>query len=480
MVGEISLVRIQLADESKESRWVCYAIQILFSIIGAKHVFVTDLEAADIYYGDSLPVGFRGLYIPSAMSCEILKPQDLDALRLNGDVYSFQQDILAYCFSCLSGELESQRDDCGVPICASATPAEAFAFSNPVIHMVAEQICKSFRNLNRGLEVLPLWPDNKKMALLFTHDVDAPFSCIKLPFRTRLLKQKISERDVGGIIRAIIGLVKRLAQKVVMPNYGTRKDPQLGFRYWAAIEKTIGARPTFFLATKSASEIGADFRDVTYDFDDKVILQELLNAVDEGAEVGLHGSINSKRSVGALREELDRLRAVLKDVPVTSIRNHFWSVSHDPELTLQNHQSAGLEVDSTFGLNDSPGFRRGICVPFFAWSRLNRRTLDILSVSNTCMDGGIFYSEDCVELGVEKLRDHILSVRKYSGAAVLNWHLEQSSKTRLNGAGEALSRFITSMSKDQQEEIYFCTLTELADWWSKRMSILEISDEKDY
>lgn len=480
MLNEISLVRIKLSGDCVGNPRIAYVFRVLLNIVGVRFLFTDELEKADIYYGDRAPDGFRGLYIPAKVSREVLHPKDLETLKLDEYLYVFQHDVLIYCFKCLSGELEPKKDDCGVPICAAATPTEAFAYSNPIIHMVAAQINECLCNLKSSLNVVPLWPQSKRMALIFTHDVDAPFSCIKLGFRKTLLFRRIKDRDLVGSVRVVMGILKRLGEKIWVDKYGTSNDPQLGFKYWIGLQKLVGARPTFFLATRTAAELGADHRDVTYELNDEVLVRELLDALGEGAEVGLHGSINSKSSVGVLKEELDRLQVKLTDAPITSIRNHFWSVDNSAELTLLNHQSVGLKVDSSLGLNDSPGFRRGICVPFFPWNRFDQSTLDILSIPNTCMDGGIFYSETCVESGVEKLKSHISLVRRYSGAAVLNWHLEQSSRTRLNGAGEALGRFIASMPQGQQDEIYFCTITELADWWLKRTKMLEVPNEESF
>jgi len=287
------------------------------------------------------------------------------------------------------------------------------------------------------------------------------------------LVRSFRDGDIIGSFRVLIGMFKRVMELVLVPQYGGDRDPQLGFRYWVSIEKTIGARPTFFLATKTSSEKEADYRDVTYDYNDRIIVDELIKATREGAEIGLHGSINSRLSSLVVNEELGRLQSILQGAKVSSVRNHFWSIDCDAELTLEKHQRIGFQVDSTFGLNDAPGFRRGICVPFQAWNRYTERPLDILSIPNTCMDGGIFYSEKCVDTGVQILKDHVALVRQYSGAAVLNWHLEQSNNTRLNGAGEALTRFIMTMTQDEQDEIFFGTMAEISTWWRKRAALLE-------
>ena len=469
----ISQVRVSVSEEFRNLPWVQYIASVLLNIVGVRVTFTDEAEKANIYYGDRLPTGFEGLYIPSNRLHEVHHHDDLKFQRNLDATISFSQDVFLYCFKCLSGEFEPQKDDVGVPISNTATPSEKFVLENPVLNMVAVQISDALRILDPTLSVLPLWPENKRLAIVFTHDVDAPFSCIKFPFRLRLLARSLRDREIISSFRVLIGMFKRMMELVLFPQYGGNQDPQFGFGYWVSVERTIGARPTFFLATKSSSEKGADYRDVTYDYNDRIIVDELIKATRDGAEIGLHGSINSKLSSLVVNDEFDRLQSILHGVKVSSVRNHFWSIGSDAESTLEEHQRVGFEVDSTFGLNDAPGFRRGICVPFRVWNRYTERPLDILSIPNTCMDGGIFYSEKCVDTGVQILKDHVALVRRYSGAAVLNWHLEQSNLTRLNGAGEALTRFITTMTQEEQDEIFFGTMAEINTWWRKRAAVLE-------
>ena len=64
---------------------------------------------------------------------------------------------------------------------------------------------------------------------------------------------------------------------------------------------------------------------------------------------------------------------------------------------------------------------------------------DLLQIPPTLMDGAVFYSAPTRSVGEDAIRTHLRSVFDLGGAAVLNWHLEQSNPTRLHQAGPALA-----------------------------------------
>ncbi len=191
-------------------------------------------------------------------------------------------------------------------------------------------------------------------------------------------------------------------------------------------------------------------------------------------EVGLHASINASRIPDRLGDERARLEGVLGAFQVRGVRHHYWSLDPElPERTLWHHADAGLAYDSSFGLNDSPGFRRGMMWPFRPFDRDRVREVPILEVPPTLMDASIFRDRVTADEGRRQIHAHISQVRKFGGAAVLDWHLEQLNPARLHGAGPVLGSALAELADDG--DVYWATPQEVADWWQTRRERIEAS-----
>ncbi len=68
--------------------------------------------------------------------------------------------------------------------------------------------------------------------------------------------------------------------------------------------------------------------------------------------------------------------------------------------------------------------------------------------------------------GQDAIQDHLEQVISVGGAAVLDWHLEQSNPSRLNQAGPALLGALDSIR--DKTDIWWPTPAELTDWWQHR------------
>jgi hypothetical protein len=153
------------------------------------------------------------------------------------------------------------------------------------------------------------------------------------------------------------------------------------------------------------------------------------------------------------------------------VRHHYWAVDPQlPERTLWDHVAAGLQYDSSFGLNDIPGCRRGIAWPFQPFDRDRTKTVPILEIPPTLMDGGIFYRDISADTGHRELKRHFERVFQYGGSVVLDWHLEQLNPKRLHGAGPALSRILLELVDDS--DIFWASPGELTTWWQDRRNRL--------
>ncbi len=211
--------------------------------------------------------------------------------------------------------------------------------------------------------------------------------------------------------------------------------------------------------------------DVNYDFRDPAMVGAMRKAIENGWEIGLHASVNARQDPIRFRRRATS-RGSARWVSAEGPEHHYWATDAEtPERTLWAHASAGFEYDSSLGLNDSPGFRRGLMWPFHPFDRERAQIVPILEVPPTLMDGGVFYRDVTADEGAEAISAHLRRVFTAGGAAVLDWHLEQCNPARLRGAGPVLSSVLLELAGDG--DIFWASPAELADWWQTRRKRLE-------
>jgi hypothetical protein len=204
------------------------------------------------------------------------------------------------------------------------------------------------------------------------------------------------------------------------------------------------------------------------------MVSQLRRAVDAGWEVGLHASINARRVPSRVADERATLESAIPGLQVTGVRHHYWALDPElPERTLWHHVDAGLTYDSSLGIDDAPGFRRGMMWPFRPFDSERGEEVPILEVPPTLMDGAIFRTRVTAEEGRRRIEEHIGQVRKFGGAAVLDWHLEQLNPARLRGAGPVLGSVLAELAGDS--DVFWATPAEIASWWRSRRARIEAS-----
>lgn len=152
----------------------------------------------------------------------------------------------------------------------------------------------------------------------------------------------------------------------------TGKDPFDVMDAVLAMERKHGRRSAnFFLAN------GRDHLFHRYDLE-KARFRRVLEACrDAGMDVGLHGQVHFIRDAAGIRAEkakLDRLAGGETRLN----RQHY--LRWDAATTFPSLSAAGIEVDSTLGYNDSPGYRCGTAHPFPWFDCASGRALPLLIV----------------------------------------------------------------------------------------------------
>jgi hypothetical protein len=318
-----------------------------------------------------------------------------DPVRLRPPARLEGFDLLYATYACLTAPWErvDPLDEVGCPIAAGGWLARNGLLREPLVHRYAAL-------LGALLRVEP----TRSGAIVLTHDVDDNFEHLfGRRARWELLRREPSARRLAG-----------LARRLVAPS---RRDPNDRFDDWGAWHRGWRSRPAYFVASHGLLR-GGDPRDVAYDVRHPEVRDTLRRAVDGGAEIGVHFSIDARASAGRLRAEREALEEVVS-VPVRSSRHHWWAVG--PTLDLDG--AAGIEVECSYGFNDLAGFRRGIAAPFLPFGAKT----GIRALPTIAMDAAV-RGDDLGELW--------RTTRGAGGLLVLDWHVHSAA------TAEPLRRFL--------------------------------------
>ena len=317
------------------------------------------------------------------------------------------------------------------------------------------------------VEVPPV-PDGYRFTVCLTHDVD--HAAIRL--------HKLDHTTFGFLYRAVIGsliavctrraglatLKRNVAAAFALPfvHLGWVKDFWEGFHDYLRIERGLGS--TFFVIPvkgdpgHTAAGEAPKLRATSYDVEDIALGLEPVAA--SGCEIALHGIdawLDSARGT-AERERIARVT----ETTTTGVRMHwlFWD-----DKAPQRLEEAGFAYDSTFGYNDTIGFRAGTLQAFKPFPA--RRLLEL---PLTIMDTALFYPA-YLNLTQHTAGDVVWPVvsdaERYGGIVVINWHDRSLAPERLWGGFYAVL-----LDHLRGRSAWFPTAGRAAAWFRQRRSVV--------
>ena len=314
---------------------------------------------------------------------------------------------------------------------------------------------------------IPPAPAGHSFAVCLTHDID--FVGIR--------NHRFDHSMWGFVYRATIGSVGRLfagrlSVKNLLRNWaavaslplvyaGWKKDFWEPFEWYLEVEKSIPA--TYFLIPRkrypgekvpgrhaARRATGYDINDLTHQT--KVLLHR-------GCEIGVHG-IDAWHSADKGREELITTVAVAHDAN-PGIRMH-WLLRDENTPSLL--ERAGYAYDSTFGYNETVGYRCGVSQVFRPIGATK-----LLELPLHIQDGALFYPQrlDLSPADAEKLC-HVLidNAGKFGGVLTLLWHDRSHAPERFwGGFYVRLLKTLTSL------DAWFGTASQVVGWFRKRRKV---------
>lgn len=252
-----------------------------------------------------------------------------------------------------------------------------------------------------------------------SHDVDAPsrygFGSAKSILKS-MAGDVIKRRDIKG---AMIAPWVRL-------NSGQKlhpADPFNTFDWLMDVSEANNLTSAFYFICGRTSKL-----DASYEPEHPAIRELMRRMHQRGHEIGLHPSYGTYQKPQLIKQEADRLRAVLQDEGIK--QNEFGGRMHylrwEHPTTLQAWNDAGMTYDTTLSYADLPGFRCGTCFEYPAFNTITQQSLQIrirplIAMECTIIADrymGLGYGAEA-ENKFAGLKD---TCRRVSGCFTLLWH----------------------------------------------------------
>ena len=323
---------------------------------------------------------------------------------------------------------------------------------------------------------IPPTPAGHPFTVCLTHDLDHP----------SLRFHRFDRTTLGFLYRAVIGsaikacrgrlplsaLRRNVSAALKLPfvHLGWASDFWLEFDRYLQIEK--GLASTFFVIPvkgdpgRTLDGPAPSLRASAYAVSD--IADRIRALARGGSEVGVHGIdawLDSGQASGE-REAVSRATGT----PTAGVRMHWLYFDAQSPARLEQ---AGFAYDSTFGYNETVGFRAGTLQAF---KPLTAKQL--LELPLHVMDTALFYPSH-LDLTAEAAKTKVLSLvdeaEQHGGALTINWHDRSIAPERLWG-----DFYLDLLDELKRRNPWFPTAAQAIAWFQRRRAArFETSRQSD-
>lgn len=338
----------------------------------------------------------------------------------------------------------------------------------PTLELHIEVLRELLRQSDVDFLEIPPTPDGYDCFCCLTHDVD--FFGIRKHKLDRTLAGFIARASVGSLRDLVRGrrtmgeAARNLGALFALPFIflGVARDFWRPFEDYASVEE--GRHSTFFLVPfKQRAGVGPDgrvdpVRAVPYDVTE--IRDEARAVAARGSELAVHG-VDAWRDADSGLDEKSRLTSVSGQARC-GVRMHWLYFNEASPRALE---AAGFDYDSTWGYNETVGYRAGTLQAFRFPG-----TATLLELPLAIMDSALFSGGRMAlsAAGAERCYSPLIDdARMFGGALVINWHERSLAPERLWGrAYRSLLDKVTSRNR-----VCFATAQTAVDWYRWRRSI---------
>jgi hypothetical protein len=252
----------------------------------------------------------------------------------------------------------------------------------------------------------------RKFEFISTIDIDSAYA----------YKYKGTVRTIGGLMKSLGKLDFNDILERIKVLTGLKNDPFDTYQFQLSIQKKYDLFPIYFILLADYSKFDKNVPPHNPKF------QRLMKSLADYAMVGIHPSYDSNYSYERLKLETGRLSSVLNR-EITKSRQHFLKLTFPN--TYRNLINLDITDDYTMGYASEPGFRAGICDPFFFYD-LDMETETKLKIHPfQIMEGTL---KDYMHLStgqslitIKKMIDEVKAVK---GTFISIWHNESLSNSK--------------------------------------------------
>ena len=303
---------------------------------------------------------------------------------------------------------------------------------NVLVPEVSEFIIKN----NMQIE----YPENRKFAICLTHDVDV----LQIP-------------KVEIVIDAVKSLYHFQITETLRKSFyhlNNEYNPLWNFREIMALEENYDAKSSFYF-------MGLDKGDQDFNYRLEDLRSEMGNILNQGWEIGLHGGHKAFNNIEVLKNEKDRLEAMLGK-RVIGFRSHYLRFK-TPD-TWELLKEAGFRYDTTFGYGDCVGFRNGMCHPFKPFNLNTNTRIDILEIPLALMEFtlGDTYMRLDAKMSWEVAKNLIDITEKNGGVFTVLWH-------NTSMMGDELRLYRKILDYGREKNAWMTSGKEIFEYWDKNM-----------
>lgn len=257
---------------------------------------------------------------------------------------------------------------------------------------------------------------SREINIEFSHDVDYLEKTPQIIFKKTAFNMFNTLRALFKPSQFLPNLKKTVVFPFTRPSYSR-------FELLQDLEKKSNIRSIFYVYAQNGVRKNLKSRliDPSYQIQSnhsfKNKMHELL---DEGFEIGLHGSYYSAIQSQVMEIEKQILESVI-NTPVKKVRQHWLHYSEN--ITPYIHQQF-FEFDSTLGWNDRFGFRSGSASRYRPYDHINQRPFSFFETPQFLMDSNIFdYSTHSLQVSLNKIQSIFNTLKELKNVCFsVSWH----------------------------------------------------------
>lgn len=273
----------------------------------------------------------------------------------------------------------------------------------PVVNIWAKLLAEKLKEQFPKL----VFPE-RKFEFISTIDIDNAWA----------FQHKALWRTTGALLKSIVkGNFMEFSTRLKV-LWGTEKDPYDTYEYLDTIFKGNENKVKFFFLLGNYAHFDKNISHKNKH------LKMLVLKTNEKYDIGIHPSFatGNKKGKKKVKAEKQRLEEITGNEILKS-RQHFLRLNFPK--TYRRVIKAGITTDYTMGYSAQPGFRAGICTPYYFYDLKKEKTTNLLIVPFQIMDGTLnHYLQLSPEDALQEIKNIMQEVKNVGGTFVSIWHNE--------------------------------------------------------